>query len=92
MSVTIRRELEKQITYPGLRLTVQGGTESVDVTYTATGISNFDGTNVTALFSVAVGTEKSPFDYLFTFQYSGSGNPLDEAEPALIASIGAYQH
>lgn len=92
MSVTIRRELEKQITYPGLRLTVQGGTESVNVTYTATGISNFDGTNVTALFSVAVGNERSPFDYSFTFQYSGSGNPLDEAEPALIASIGAYQH
>jgi hypothetical protein len=88
MSVTIRRELEKQITYPGLRLTVPGGTESVDVTYTATGISNFDGTNVTALFSVAVGNEKSPFDYPFTFQYSGSGNPLDEAEPALKAALG----
>ncbi|EPY5534689.1 MULTISPECIES: hypothetical protein [Klebsiella pneumoniae complex] len=88
MSVTIRRELEKQITYPGLRLTVQGGTESVNVTYTATGISNFDGTNVTALFSVAVGNEKSPFDYSFTFQYSGSGNPLDEAEPALKTALG----
>ncbi|HGW4305862.1 TPA: hypothetical protein ACNIEN_001957 [Klebsiella pneumoniae] len=88
MSVTIRRELEKQITYPGLRLTVQGGTESVNVTYTATGISNFDGTNVTALFSVAVGNEKSPFDYSFTFQYSGSGNPLDEAEPVLKTALG----
>jgi hypothetical protein len=50
MSVTISRVLEKQTTYPGLRLTVPGGTESVDVTYTATGISNFDGTNVTAVF------------------------------------------
>lgn len=89
MSVTIRRELEKQITYPGLRLTVPGGTESVDVTYTATGISNFDGTNVTALFSVTVGNEKGPFDYSFTFLYSGSGNPLDEAEPALKAALGA---
>lgn len=88
MSVTIRRELEKQITYPGLRLTVPGGTETVNVTYTATGISNFDGTNVTALFSVAVGNEKSPFDYSFTFQYSGSGNPLDEAEPALKVALG----
>ena len=88
MSVTIRRELEKQITSPGLRLTVQGGTESVNVTYTATGISNFDGTNVTALFSVAVGNEKSPFDYSFTFQYSGSGNPLDEAEPVLKTALG----
>ncbi|HBW2749354.1 hypothetical protein [Klebsiella variicola] len=88
MSVTIRRELEKQITYPGLRLTVPGGAESVDVTYTATGISNFDGTNVTALFSVAIGNEKSPFDYSFTFQYSGSGNPLDEAEPALKVALG----
>lgn len=88
MSVTIRRELEKQITYPGLRLTVPGGTEVVDVTYTATGISDFDGINVTALFSVGVGNEKSPFDYAFTFQYSGSGNPLDEAEPALKTALG----
>ncbi len=43
---------------------------------------------MTALFSVAVGNEKSPFDYSFTFQYSGSGNPLDEAEPALKAVLG----
>ncbi len=87
MSVTISRVLEKQTTYPGLRLTVPAGTESVDVTYTAIGVSSFDGVKVTALFSVAVGDEKSPFDYSFTFQYSGSGNPLDEAEPALTASL-----
>ena len=49
---------------------------------------NKAGTHVTALFSVAVGNEKSPFDYSFTFQYSGSGNPLDEAEPALKAVLG----
>lgn len=89
MSITITRTLEKQITFPGLRLTVAGGVEAIDVRYTAINISNFDGSTVTALFSVAVGEDVSPFEYAFTFKYSGTGNPLDEAERALSAELTA---
>lgn len=87
MSVTLTQTLTKEINYPDLGVTVPGGSEIVDVIYTAESINSFDGVNVTALYAVEIGGEKSPFRHAFTFKYSGSGNPLDEAEPALKAAL-----
>lgn len=87
MSVTISQTLTREISYPDLGVTVPGGSETVDVTYTAESINSFDGVNVTALYGVEIGGEKSPYPHAFTFKYSGSGNPLDEAEPALKAAL-----
>ncbi|PXH65286.1 hypothetical protein DMT41_00125 [Klebsiella variicola] len=89
MSVTISQTLTREISYPDLGVTVPGGSETVDVTYTAESINSFDGTNVTALYAIEIGGKKSPYPHAFTFRYSGSGNPLDEAEPALEAELGA---
>ena len=89
MSVTVSQTLTKEINYPDLGGTVPGGSEIVDVTYTAESINAFDGVNVTAMYAVEIGGEKSPYPHAFTFKYSGSGNPLDEAEPALEAELGA---
>ncbi|HDT5164085.1 TPA: hypothetical protein QHS25_004913, partial [Klebsiella quasipneumoniae subsp. similipneumoniae] len=79
--------LTREINYPDLGVTVPGGSETVEVTYTAESINSFDGVNVTALYAVEIGGEKSPYPHAFTFKYSGSGNPLDEAEPALKAAM-----
>lgn len=87
MSVTISQTLTKEINYPDLGVTIPGGTETVDVTYTAESINAFDGVNVTALYSVEIGGEKSPYPHAFTFKYSGTGNPLDEAEESLKNSL-----
>lgn len=87
MSVTITQTLTKEINYPDLGVTVPGGSETVDVTYTAESINAFDGVNVTAIYAVEIGGEKSPYPHAFTFKYSGSGNPLDEAESALAGSL-----
>lgn len=87
MSVTITQTLTKEINYPDLGVTVPGGSETVDVTYTAESINAFDGVNVTAIYAGEIGGEKSPYPHAFTFKYSGSGNPLDEAESALAASL-----
>ncbi|HFX6758008.1 hypothetical protein [Klebsiella variicola] len=87
MSVTITQTLTKEINYPDLGVTVPGGSETVDVTYTAESINAFDGVNVTAMYAVEIGGEKSPYPHAFTFKYSGIGNPLDEAEPALRGSL-----
>ncbi|MDU6380751.1 MAG: hypothetical protein E6558_11375 [Klebsiella pneumoniae] len=87
MSVTISQTLTREISYPDLGVTVPDGAESVDVTYTAESINSFDGTNVTALYAIEIGGKKSPYPHAFTFRYSGSGNPLDEAEPALKAAM-----
>jgi hypothetical protein len=87
MSVTITQTLTKEINYPDLGVTVPGGSETVDVTYTAESINAFDGVNVTAMYAVEISGEKSPYPHAFTFKYSGSGNPLDEAESALAASL-----
>ncbi|HBW5840904.1 TPA: hypothetical protein ME935_005626 [Klebsiella pneumoniae] len=87
MSVTITQTLTKEINYPDLGVTVPGGSETVDVTYTAESINAFDGVNVTAMYAIEIGGEKSPYPHAFTFKYSRSGNPLDEAESALAASL-----
>ncbi|EKQ6539506.1 hypothetical protein P6O00_004724 [Klebsiella michiganensis] len=87
MSVTVKQELSKEINYPSIGVSVSGGTQEVDVTYTVLRISNFDGINVAAAFSAEINGEKSRFPLEFTFKYSGSGNPLDEAESALAASL-----
>lgn len=87
MPVTISQNLTREINYPDLGVTVPGGSETVEVTYTAESINSFDGIDVTALFAVEIGGEKSPYPHAFTFKYSGSGNPLDEAESALTASL-----
>ncbi|WP_421016023.1 hypothetical protein [Klebsiella michiganensis] len=50
-------------------------------------IVSIDGENVTARFSVEIGGIQGRFPHEFTFKYSGSGNPLDEAEAALKASL-----
>ena len=87
MSVTVQQTLLKEFYYPALGISVSGGMEAVAVTYTVTSIRDFDGDSVTALFSVEINGEQSRFPHEFTFKYSGSGNPLDEAEAALAASL-----
>lgn len=87
MSVTITQNLTKEINYPDLGVTVPGEPETVAVTYTAESINAFDGVNVTALYAVEIGGVKSPYPHVFTFKYSGNGNPLGEAEAALKESI-----
>ena len=87
MSVTVTQKLTQEIYYPDIGVTVPAGSVEVDVTYTVSGISSFDGTNVTAIFQVEISGEKSQSPYAFTFPYSGSGNPLDGAESALKGSM-----
>lgn len=87
MTIIIKQTLSREINYPSLGVTSPGGNEVIDVTYSVTSIKNFDGDTVTAAFSVDIGGYQSRFPYEFTFKYSGSGNPLDEAESALAASL-----
>lgn len=84
MSVTISQTLTKEINYPDLGVTVPGGSEIVEVTYTAESINSFDGVNVTAMYAVEIGGKKSPYPHAFTFKYSGIGNPLEDAEFAIL--------
>ncbi|EOC7184936.1 TPA: hypothetical protein ACPUT0_002703 [Klebsiella pneumoniae] len=84
MSVTVSQTLTKEINYPDLGVTVPGGSETVDVTYTAESINSFDGITVTAMYAVEIGGQKSPYPHAFTFKYNGSGNLLEEAEFAIL--------
>jgi hypothetical protein len=86
MPITVSQTLTREINYPDLGVTVPGGAETVDVTYTAVRINSFDGVVVTALYDVEIGGVRSPLNYAFTFGYGG-GNPLDEAELKLLASF-----
>ncbi|HHO0366152.1 TPA: hypothetical protein ACRR7A_005232 [Klebsiella quasipneumoniae] len=87
MTVSINQMLPREIEYPTLGVAIADGQETVAVNYTVMNISNFDGENVTARFQVEIGGIQGRFPHEFTFKYSGSGNPLDEAESALAASL-----
>mgnify|MGYP001417772818 CR=1 FL=1 len=80
MSITVSQKISSLTYYPGFGASTDS---SVDVTYTVARIVLFDGTMVTAEYDVSVGSDKAVIPYRFTFKYSGSGNPLDQAEPAL---------
>ena len=83
MSITVSQKISSLTYYPGFGASTAAADSSVDVTYTVARIVLFDGTMVTAEYDVSVGSDKAVIPYRFTFKYSGSGNPLDQAEPAL---------
>ncbi len=62
---------------------IDNGMTDVDVVYTIKAIDNFDGSHATGVFTMAVNDTYSSEPFRFMFSYSGSGNPLDQAEPAL---------
>lgn len=53
------------------------------MTYTIEKIDNLDGKMATGIFRMQIGDTFSSERYRFMFKYSGSGNPLDQAESAL---------
>ncbi|HEC2625648.1 TPA: hypothetical protein R2K43_000805 [Raoultella planticola] len=58
----------------------------VDVTYEAIRLDSLIGTMARVIYTTRVGTSNAIFNE-FEFEYSGTGNPLEEAETALQASL-----
>lgn len=88
MSIQSTMKVNRVMSYPDFGATITEADIDVPVTFDAVGLDSFDGVTVGALFKVTIDGVVGTMPYRFSFQYSGSGNPLDEAEPALKAALG----
>ena len=84
MSVTQSQSIQTSTTY-GDGTVIDTGSVEVDVIYDVERIDNFNGTLATGVFTMKVNGVISSERYRLMFKYSGEGNPLDQAEPALQA-------
>lgn len=83
MSVTINKDIVITKVYGDLGSVTDSTATSVDVTYEVARLVDFDGENATAEFTVSVGNVNTGQTTRLLYQYSGTGNPLDQAEEAL---------
>lgn len=88
MSFTLSRTLDSSVAYPELGLTDTSTSESktVDVAYEAIRLDSLIGTTARVVYTTRVGNSDAIFNE-FEFEYSGTGNPLLEAETALHSAL-----
>ncbi|HDX8761581.1 TPA: hypothetical protein ACHOYY_004719 [Klebsiella michiganensis] len=87
MSFTVTKEVKELVSYPELGALCQLVTVSKEVTYAAKRLVSLSDAGAQALFDVYVGDSVTPGEHYHMFIYSGAGNPLDEAELDLKATI-----
>lgn len=87
MAITISKEILITKLYGDMGSVTDSAVTSVDVTYEASRLIDFDGTNATAEFNVSIGGVYTGRAIRLLYKYSGSGNPLDQAEAALQTSL-----
>lgn len=81
MAFTLKQTVRKFTTYPEFGINSDSVSESIDVTYSAATVSGLDSDNrALVIFEVAIEGGLQSGSMPFSFSYSGSGNPLSEAE------------
>ena len=85
MTVIIKKQLTPEIYFAEPMITLPGEPQEVELTYAVLRIVSFDNNMVTAEYSVAMNGVASTETILRMFAYSGSGNPIDQAEDQLRA-------
>lgn len=87
MSFTVTKDVQELVSYPEVGASCPLTTVSKDFTYTANRLVSLSGATAQVLFAVQVGDSETPGEYYHLFTYSGTGNPLDEAEEDLKALL-----
>jgi len=82
MTITRTTTTSTAVSYPELGVTATSTTAEVTISYDVAGII-FNGVRVTATYTVTVGGVALTEPFRLEFAYSGSGNPLDQAETEL---------
>lgn len=82
MSFNVTTKVNKQINYPGLNLLLPTEIEELAVEIKVLGILSLYGNSGVVEYQAILGDTES-FVNTFTFSYSGSGNPVLEAEEQL---------
>ncbi|HBW2812212.1 TPA: hypothetical protein MEW06_001567 [Klebsiella pneumoniae] len=91
MSFSVEKTVAPVKSYPSLMgAAIRGEREALSVVYAVTSIISLAGSTGIAEYSVTPeGAELSGMGTI-EFQYSGTGNPLDEAEEALKLNVGEF--
>ena len=88
MAFTIAKTVPSVKSYPALHgATIKGPLETLQVTYEITSLVSLSGTHGAAEYSVTPEGCDHSGTGVFEFTYSGTGNPLEEAETALRESL-----
>ena len=90
MAFTLSKSVSSAEYYGALGIvdTSAASEKTVDVTYEAVRLDSLIGTVARVIYTTRVGTSNAIFNE-FEFEYSGTGNPLEEAETALQASLSS---
>ena len=80
MSFNISKKLKTSVSYPEIFLEVENGFATVEITYHVIALESMVGNTVTVWYSRTVDGVTSALKQPFSFEYSGSGNPVEEAE------------
>ncbi|EPJ7080330.1 hypothetical protein MXU14_00635 [Klebsiella pneumoniae] len=87
MSFTVTKEVKELISYPELGASFEHTLVVKNITYSAKRVVGFSESGAQVLFEVKVGGAENTGEYYHLFIYSGSGNPLEEAEASLAAEL-----
>ena len=88
MSFTLQVITDKKASYPLFNVVEDSTSITVDASFTISRITSLIGTACIAEYLVTINGKQGAAN-TFEFTYSGSGNPLDEAETALKASLSS---
>ena len=83
MSINITQNIVITKTYGALGSLMDEAGSDIPVSYSAQRLIDFDGQVATAEFSITIDEKITGQSYKLSYQYSGEGNPLDQAEQAL---------
>ncbi|WP_373630192.1 hypothetical protein AAHU43_19665 [Klebsiella variicola subsp. variicola] len=84
MSFTITQNVKKVVSYPEFGASNDIVTENVTVTYSASRVVSLDSSGAAqVIFDVSVDGAKTIGTYVYSFEYSGTGSPIEEAERSL---------
>lgn len=86
MAFILKMKTARRVSYPKLQIVTASEEELIDVEFRVTCISSLTEGEGIAEYTATVGDATGSVLY-FPFKYSGSGNPLDEAETALQAAL-----
>ncbi|MFQ1057428.1 hypothetical protein ACJWUX_06410 [Klebsiella pneumoniae] len=88
MSFTLQLTAKSRTSYPEYGIVCDSEDVTVEATFEVTGVSNLSGDSAIADYSVTIdGKQGNSCQFLFI--YSGTGNPVTEAETALKASLSS---
>ncbi|EOG7229219.1 hypothetical protein ACRZIA_003880 [Klebsiella michiganensis] len=84
MYFTVERKLQRRTLYPQLGIYADITPELLEVTYVAKEVISLNGKNALVAFDVILPSTMLISESIHEFEYSGTGNPLEEAASNLL--------